>query len=232
MDLAAWSRRDRCGKRGEPWNECAFADARRPSADLSAARICSARRACNDESHKTDRGFSRWPSRSPRSFAQSPLFIAAPAAAQDEPRARPGSSAATRSPSRSSSMQAAVPARGRLADAGSSSTTGWRWTSGPNLTERFIAAEEAKLAELRAALARESDPQLKQDLQILIDSLERDIEGTRLERPADARLVRRAADRVRQPERAARRPGRARAARQGEASCSSATPGSTRAPRR
>jgi hypothetical protein len=51
---------------------------------------------------------------------------------------------------------------------------------GPNLTERFVAAEEAKLAELRAALAAESDPNVRQDLEILIDSLERDIEGNRL----------------------------------------------------
>ncbi|HEU4651267.1 MAG TPA: DUF885 domain-containing protein [Croceibacterium sp.] len=50
----------------------------------------------------------------------------------------------------------------------------------PNLTRRYVAAEEAKLAELRTAQARESDPLLKQDLQILIDSLVLDIEGTRL----------------------------------------------------
>ena len=51
---------------------------------------------------------------------------------------------------------------------------------GPNLPERFVAAEEAKLAELRAALAVESDANVRQDIEILIDSLERDIEGTRL----------------------------------------------------
>jgi len=51
---------------------------------------------------------------------------------------------------------------------------------GPNLSQRFIAAEEAKLAELRAAQVRETDPLLRQDLQILIDSLVNDIEGTRL----------------------------------------------------
>ena len=50
----------------------------------------------------------------------------------------------------------------------------------PDLTERFVAAEEAKLAELRAAQARESDPLIRQDLQILIDSLVNDIEGSRL----------------------------------------------------
>ena len=51
---------------------------------------------------------------------------------------------------------------------------------GPGLYDRFIAAEEAKLAELQAALAAESNANVKQDLEILIGSLERDIEGTRL----------------------------------------------------
>src|SRR6478735_9985197 len=51
---------------------------------------------------------------------------------------------------------------------------------GPNLPERFVAAEEAKLADLRAALAAESDSNVRQDIEILIGSLERDIEGTRL----------------------------------------------------
>lgn len=51
---------------------------------------------------------------------------------------------------------------------------------GPNLPERLIAAEEVKLAELRAALAVEADANVRQDLAILIDSLESDIEGTRL----------------------------------------------------
>ncbi len=51
---------------------------------------------------------------------------------------------------------------------------------GPNLSERFIAAEQKRLDEFQAALARESDPRVKQDLQILIDSIQKDIEGTRL----------------------------------------------------
>lgn len=51
---------------------------------------------------------------------------------------------------------------------------------GPQIEARFIAAEEAKLAELRAALETESDPNVRQDIEILIGSLERDIEGTRL----------------------------------------------------
>lgn len=51
---------------------------------------------------------------------------------------------------------------------------------GPNLSERYIAAMQAKLADFQAAQARESDPLVKQDLQILIDSIEQSIEGTQL----------------------------------------------------
>ena len=51
---------------------------------------------------------------------------------------------------------------------------------GPNLPERVRAAESAKLAEFRAAQARETNPLIKQDLQILIDSIEDDIEGSEL----------------------------------------------------
>jgi uncharacterized protein (DUF885 family) len=51
---------------------------------------------------------------------------------------------------------------------------------GPDLSARYTAAARVKLAEFQAAQARESDPLLKQDLQILIDSLEQNIEGTAL----------------------------------------------------
>ncbi|MEO6388074.1 MAG: DUF885 domain-containing protein [Croceibacterium sp.] len=51
---------------------------------------------------------------------------------------------------------------------------------GPNLSQRFIAAEQGKLAEFQAAQARESNPLVKQDLQILIDSIGQDIEGTQI----------------------------------------------------
>nr|WP_166175083.1 DUF885 domain-containing protein [Altererythrobacter segetis] len=51
---------------------------------------------------------------------------------------------------------------------------------GPNLSQRLIAAEQVRLDEFKAARTRETDPQVRQDLQILIDSIERDIEGTRL----------------------------------------------------
>jgi hypothetical protein len=51
---------------------------------------------------------------------------------------------------------------------------------GPDLSERYIAAARARLAEFEAAQAHESDPLLKQDLQILIDSLKQGIEGTEL----------------------------------------------------
>jgi hypothetical protein len=51
---------------------------------------------------------------------------------------------------------------------------------GPNLAERYIASQQAELDKFRAAQARETDPLLKQDLQILIDSISTDIEGTQL----------------------------------------------------
>lgn len=51
---------------------------------------------------------------------------------------------------------------------------------GPDLSRRTIAAWRERLAEFEAAQARESDPLLKQDLQILIDSIKQSIEGTEL----------------------------------------------------
>lgn len=51
---------------------------------------------------------------------------------------------------------------------------------GPNLSERYIAAAREQLAKFEAAQASESDPLVRQDLQILIDSLKRGIEGTEL----------------------------------------------------
>lgn len=51
---------------------------------------------------------------------------------------------------------------------------------GPDLANRFIARSEAMQAKFRDAMAKEADPMLKQDLQILIDSLQRDIDGARL----------------------------------------------------
>lgn len=53
---------------------------------------------------------------------------------------------------------------------------------GPKVAERYIAAAEGQIADLRAALSAESDPNVRQDLEILIDALERDVEGTRLRR--------------------------------------------------
>ena len=51
---------------------------------------------------------------------------------------------------------------------------------GPNLTRRTIAMYESQLARLTAAKAAESDPRVKQDLQILIDSVNQSIEGAKL----------------------------------------------------
>src|SRR5690606_1390007 len=51
---------------------------------------------------------------------------------------------------------------------------------GPDLSERYLAAARAKRAQLQEGQARESDPLVQQDLQILIDSLEQSINGTEL----------------------------------------------------
>jgi uncharacterized protein (DUF885 family) len=51
---------------------------------------------------------------------------------------------------------------------------------GTDLSRRTIAAWRERLAEFEAAQASESDPLVKQDLQILIDSVKQSIEGTEL----------------------------------------------------
>src|SRR5690606_40067566 len=51
---------------------------------------------------------------------------------------------------------------------------------GPNVSERYLAAARGVLAQFKAAHAAETDPLLKQDLQILIDSVQQSIEGTEL----------------------------------------------------
>jgi hypothetical protein len=102
-------------------------------------------------------------------------FIAVPAAAQDQAWVE-RSNAFTEQVLR---MQAEFQPEG-ASQSGLEEYDGRAIDLGPDLPERFVVAEEAKLVELRAALASESDPNVKQDLEILIDSLERDIEGTRL----------------------------------------------------
>lgn len=51
---------------------------------------------------------------------------------------------------------------------------------GPDLDDRYIAAIQAYRAKLEAALKTETDARVLQDLQILIGSIDQDIEGTRL----------------------------------------------------
>src|SRR5688572_22017831 len=102
-------------------------------------------------------------------------FIATPAAAQDRAWVE-RSNALTQEVI---SMQAEFQPEG-ASQSGLEQYDGRAIDLGPDLSERFVAAEQAKLAELRATLATESDANVKQDLAILIDSLERDIEGTEL----------------------------------------------------
>ena len=53
---------------------------------------------------------------------------------------------------------------------------------GPDVHERYMAAGEAVLAELRAQRDAASDLELRWDLEILIDSLEKDLQSERLHR--------------------------------------------------
>lgn len=51
---------------------------------------------------------------------------------------------------------------------------------GPRLTERYVAAMEDVTAELRRRLSATTQPQVRQDLEILLTSVGNDIDGTRL----------------------------------------------------
>ena len=104
------------------------------------------------------------------------LVLAAPAMAQDAPAWIEQSNAYTL---QVLEMQAQFQPEG-ASQTGLAQYDGLALDLQPRLPERYVAAEQAKLAELRAAQARETDPKLRQDMQILIDSLELDIEGTQL----------------------------------------------------
>ena len=108
--------------------------------------------------------------------AAAALAIAVPAAAQDAPAWIERSNEYTRQ---------LLETEAQFSPEGASQTgleqyDGLARDLGPDLSERYIAAVERQLAEFRAAQARESDPLLRQDLQILIDSIEQSIEGTGL----------------------------------------------------
>ncbi len=51
---------------------------------------------------------------------------------------------------------------------------------GPRLTERYVAAMEAVTADLRRRLAGAKDPQVRQDLEILLTAIDNDVTGARL----------------------------------------------------
>lgn len=52
---------------------------------------------------------------------------------------------------------------------------------GPNRTDRLVAAEEKQRDIFAAALKTETDPQVRQDLQILIKSIDQSVDGARLD---------------------------------------------------
>jgi len=104
------------------------------------------------------------------------LALSAPASAQDTPAWTERSNAYTL---QVLEMEAQFSPEG-AAQTGLEQYDGLAMDIGPGFSERYIAAARAQLAELQAAHTRESDPLLRQDLQILIDSLEQGIEGTGL----------------------------------------------------
>ncbi len=103
------------------------------------------------------------------------VFLAAPAAAQDQAWVERSNEFTQQV----IAMQAEFQPEG-ASQSGLEQYDGLAIDLGPDLLERFIAAEERQLAALRTSLTAESDPNVKQDIEILIGSLERDIEGTRL----------------------------------------------------
>jgi hypothetical protein len=52
---------------------------------------------------------------------------------------------------------------------------------GPNINDRYAAAMRLEKTRLQQRLAEETSPQVKQDLQILINSIDEDLEGIRLQ---------------------------------------------------
>jgi uncharacterized protein (DUF885 family) len=104
------------------------------------------------------------------------LALAVPAAAQDTPAWIERSNAYT---------MRLLETEARFQPEGASQTgleqyDGLAMDLGPDLSRRTIAAWRERLAEFEAAQASESDPLVRQDLQILIDSIKQSIEGTEL----------------------------------------------------
>jgi hypothetical protein len=66
------------------------------------------------------------------------------------------------------------------ADAGLSQYDGLAVDLGPNINARYVAAMQAERGQLQKRLQRERDPRVRQDLQILLASLDDEITGTRL----------------------------------------------------
>lgn len=110
------------------------------------------------------------------------LAMAAPVAAQDQPTAPTEQNWVDISNGYTMQLMLAEAqfAPEDAAGTGLEQFDGLAMDQGPNLSQRVTAVEQAKLAEFQAALARESDPRVRQDLNILIDALNQSIEGERL----------------------------------------------------
>ena len=107
------------------------------------------------------------------------LFVADAAQAATPPTEKPWVTASNRNTAELIQAQAAFQPEG-ASQAGLSQYDGLAIDLGPNIDERYIAADQKVQAALRDRLGKESDPNVKQDLQILIGAIDDDITGIRL----------------------------------------------------
>lgn len=108
------------------------------------------------------------------------LAVATSASAASAPQEKPWVTASNRNTQELIQAQAAFAPEG-ASDAGLVQYDGLVSDLGPNIDERYIAADQKMLETLRPRLAKEQDPHVKQDLQILVDEIEREIAGIRLQ---------------------------------------------------
>jgi uncharacterized protein (DUF885 family) len=107
------------------------------------------------------------------------LFVAGAAQAATPPAEKPWVTASNADTQLVLQAQAAFNPEG-ASGAGLTQYDGLAIDLGPNIDDRFIAAEQKTREQLRQRLAAEKDPNVRQDLQILIGSIDDDIIGTRL----------------------------------------------------
>jgi hypothetical protein len=107
------------------------------------------------------------------------LFVAGAAQAATPPAEKPWVTASNRNTAELIQAEAAFQPEG-ASQAGLSQYDGLAIDLGPNIDERYIAADQKVQAALRDRLGKESDPNVQQDLQILIGAIDNEIAGLRL----------------------------------------------------